>query len=309
MKEKGIKKINFITIGFILFLSGLWTFWGVSENFHEGWYFQSILKNLSLMFIQYLSIPTIIILLSLISIKWNKVGGILWIVLWIAFSYFIYFGGNIPFSLKRFLLWLPLTFPFFLIGISFYYYEIKNKKTAYILTIGVPVVIFLSLGIPNLIRIQKRYNDHNFGKRLVKGNRITLIWAPKGPGFPERGTNWYKAKEICSHLDESGVNISNKRKNIWRLPTRDELVRSLTFHNKNCGGYINKEGKPVYKIKPDKETPLWDPNSMIIYYWTSEAKDKKLSYLVSYNGRILARYASNGADYHGFRCVREVKEK
>ena len=33
---------------------------------------------------------------------------------------------------------------------------------------------------------------------------------------------------------------------------------------------IDSEGNPEYEIKPDKETPLWNPHSQIIYYWTND---------------------------------------
>ena len=32
-----------------------WAFWGIIENFHEGWYFDSTWSNLAPMFGQYLS--------------------------------------------------------------------------------------------------------------------------------------------------------------------------------------------------------------------------------------------------------------
>ena len=36
-------------------LACLWAFWGIIENFHEGWYYESLPRNLLLMFGQYLS--------------------------------------------------------------------------------------------------------------------------------------------------------------------------------------------------------------------------------------------------------------
>jgi hypothetical protein len=245
-------------------------------------------------------------ILALISIKWHKIGGILWMFGWLGFSYFIFFGGNIPFTFGRLLIWLPVTIPLVLIGLSFYFYEIKNKKTAYILIISIPLLIIFTLGIPNLLRVNKRYNDHNFRLRIVKGNRVKLAWAPKGPGFPEKGVNWFEAMRRCLYLSEQGDKLLKEEQNIWRLPTREEIVKSLTRKNKNCGGILTKTGRALYKISPDKETPLWNPNSMIIYYWTSEKRGDGFVYMVSYNGRILSRYGDNGAGYHGFRCVKTV---
>ena len=231
MSEKKIRFINRVTIIFILFLSGFWSFWGIIENFHEGWYFISIWKNIFLMFIQYLSITIILTILALISIKWHKIGGILWMFGWLGFSYFIFFGGNIPFTFGRLLIWLPVTIPLVLIGLSFYFYEIKNKKTAYILIISIPLLIIFTLGIPNLLRVNKRYNDHNFRLRIVKGNRVKLAWAPKGPGFPEKGVNWFEAMRRCLYLSEQGDKLLKEEQNIWRLSTREEIVKSLTRKN------------------------------------------------------------------------------
>jgi len=309
MTERKIKIINWVTIVFILFLSGFWAFWGIIENFHEGWYFVSLWKNIALSLIQYLSMTLILTILALVSIRWHKIGGILWIIGWLGFSYFIFFGGNIPFSLRRLFIWLPITAPLLLVGLSFYFYEIKNRKTAYMLIISIPLLIIFAFGIPNLLRVNSRYNDHNFGLRIVQGNGVKLEWAPKGPGFPEKGVDWFEAKKRCLHLNEKGDKLLKEEQNIWRLPTREEIVRSLTRKNKNCGGKLTKEGGAVYKISPDKETPLWDPNSMIIYYWTSESKGDRLVYMVSYNGRILSRYGDNGAGYHGFRCVRNIDSR
>ena len=35
-------------------LSSFWAFWGSIENFHEGWYFRELWRNLGLMAVQYL---------------------------------------------------------------------------------------------------------------------------------------------------------------------------------------------------------------------------------------------------------------
>ncbi len=307
-RERKFKKIaNTITLFFIVIILSVWTFWGIVENFHEGWYSKSLKENILIMFIQYLSIPIVLLILALLSLGRHKTGGILWILLWGFSLYFLLFGGNIEFSIKRAFLWFFLTLPLLFIGLSFYFFDYENKKRSAFIFVSVPVIIVLIFGIPLFIKVNKRINDHNFGKRVIEGNGVKLLWAPRGVGFPERGTDWYKAKKICSHLGEDGYRLFESQKNIWRLPKKDEIVRSLTRGNRNCKGFINRNGKPVYAFSPDKETPLWDPNSIVIYYWSSDSKNSSLAYLVSYNGRILLRAKSNGADYHGFRCVRDIE--
>jgi len=54
-----------------------WAFWGIIENFHEGWYGQSVLQNLGIMFVQYLSPMIVFVMLGLIGVRWHLVGGAL----------------------------------------------------------------------------------------------------------------------------------------------------------------------------------------------------------------------------------------
>ena len=44
-----------------ILITYFWAFWGIVENSHEGWYCESLLSNLGLMFAQYLSPLTFII--------------------------------------------------------------------------------------------------------------------------------------------------------------------------------------------------------------------------------------------------------
>ena len=167
------------------------------------------------------------------------------------------------------------------------------------------VLTIISLGNPELIKIESRYDDYDFGSRTIEGNGITLTWAPQGIGFPLEGTDWQTAKDNCSHLNEAGDTLEGTSQNIWRLPSKDEIVRSLTRKNQNAGGSINAQGEAKYVIEPDKETPLWNPHSQVIYYWTNESKNENQAFLVAYNGFILARNKDSGANYQGYRCVKE----
>jgi hypothetical protein len=45
-------------------IASFWAFWGIIENFHEGWYFESIWPNLGLMIVQYLSVMLIFLALE-----------------------------------------------------------------------------------------------------------------------------------------------------------------------------------------------------------------------------------------------------
>ncbi len=289
------------------FYCSLWSFWGIVENFHEGWYEKNIWLNIKIMLIQYLSIPLMLIFILLVSIYNRKIGAILFLVLWIASLSYVLFLGNIKFSLKRAVVWFFVLSPLLAYGTFLIFEGIKKKKRALIFWVVFPILLMIFIGGKRYIDVKGRFDDGNFGERIVYGNKVVLVWAKRGPGFPKKGGTWFKAYYTCSHLSLNGETILRERVNYWRLPTRDEIVRSLTKHNKNCGGEINN-GKAYYKVKPDKETPLWDPHSIVIYYWTSEKKGN-MAYLVAYNGRIILRSANNGADYHGFRCVRSFIKK
>jgi len=267
------KIIGWITASITFIIIALWSYWGINEAFHEGWYHTSIFQNISLTFIQYLSIPLIFLVLALIAIQYRRIGS----ALFIAVGIFALFFFDSPAG--RVVIFIPLL----LLAFGFYYGKFRKIASKAFITIF--LLIILSFGIPQLIRVENRFNDNDFGERIISN----LTWAAQGSGFPLVGTDWKTARDNCIGP--------------WRLPSRDELVSSMTRNNENAGGYMDASGDPHYETTPDKETPLWNPHSQIIYYWTSESIDNK-AYLVAYNGKILAR--SSGADYQGYRCVKSL---
>jgi hypothetical protein len=275
MKFKTI--IGWITASISFLILVLWTYWGINEAFHEGWFHTSFLKNLGLTFIQYLSIPIIFLVISLIALYYKRIGTVFYIILGI-FSFF--FFGSLAGSLLIFI-------PLILFALGYYFGEFKFKKIISYSFIGIFFIIILLFGIPQFIRVENRFNDNDFGERVVNN----LTWAGQGDGFPLNGTNWYTAQRNCEELG-------------LRLPTTNEIVYSLTRGNVNSGGYFNKKYEVQYKIKPDKETPLWNPHSQVIYYWTNETTDEERAYLVAYNGVILKRSMKFGPNYQGYRCVK-----
>ena len=95
--------------------------------------------------------------------------------------------------------------------------------------------------------------------------------------------------------------------NIWRLPSVEEAVRSMMLHGENAGGvwYADIE-KAVYEKTPDKETPLWDVNSKVIYYWTADTsiQDEKQAYIIVYDGGIYDKRKIDRQGYLSFRAVK-----
>ena len=287
--------IGWVTTFAIFLIISVWSYWGINEAFHEGWYHTSILQNLSLTFIQYLSIPIVFLVLSLVALNYKKIG----VGLFIAMGIFAMFFFNS--NAGRILIFIPLL----LFALGFYFGEYKHKKIITLSFVIIFILIILSFGIPQLIKVENRFNDYNFGTRIIVGNNVELVWTSQGVGFPLEGTNWQTAKDNCARLNEQGTKLEDNIVNIWKLPSRDELIRSMTRKNNNAKGFIDDFGIAQYQIKPDKETPLWNPHSKVIYYWTNESKNEKQAFLVAYNGYILERSKNSGANYQGYRCIKE----
>jgi hypothetical protein len=157
-------------------------------------------------------------------------------------------------------------------------------------------------------RIAHRVDDGVRSARTVEGNHgVELIWAPAGPGWPqEGGVNFEKAQDMASRLSEDGLTLADTPQNIWRLPTIEEAVQSLTRDGKNAGGVWDPtRGRATYRIAPDKESPLWAIDSQVVYWWTSTlVPNRNAVWSVCYNGSTLGRAPQNGPGTIGFRAVK-----
>ena len=56
--------LGWLAVALSTSIASLWAFWGIIENFHEGWFHESLLLNVGLMFVQYLSPVMIFVSLS-----------------------------------------------------------------------------------------------------------------------------------------------------------------------------------------------------------------------------------------------------
>lgn len=293
--------IGWIGVAISLVFSSIWAYWGTIENFHEGWYSQSVWENLFMLVFQYLSVPLIFIILAVISLKWRRIGLLLHLAL---AGFCIWFFSGASFNV----LGLFIVIPIGALGLLYYFGEPKMKIWAYRLVICLPIIIMLAISIPQGVKVSQRLNDKDYNTRLVEGNGVTLAWAPRGPGWPDNGTAWEDAQRICRFLSEDGTMIMEEEQNIWRLPTVDEAVRSMMLHGENAGGvWYPGEAKAVYNKTPDKETPLWDVHSQVIYYWTSAtyAEDERRSYIIVYHGGVYTKMKTDGQSYLSFRAVKE----
>lgn len=282
-----------ISIGITCF----WAFWGIIENFHEGWYYESWLSNVGLLFFQYLSSMLIFLSVTVVAIVWPRLGGGLHVVLALLAAGFFRAFSNAA----TFLIILPLVG----LGVMYWYGRPQPRKLAIYLSAGLPLLTLIVSGVEPALRVSQRLNDGNLGARRVQGNGVMLTWAPDGPGWPREGTDWYEAQQACQHLNEDGLTRAAVPQNIWRLPTAEEAVRSMSRHGQNSGGVWDAEDTAVtYQTKPDKESPLWNVYSQVIYWWTATELDETQAAIIAYDGQVWPRSKAFGPAYLGFRCVR-----
>ncbi len=302
MNEKGKSILGWIGVTITILISSVWAYWGAVENFHEGWYSASIWENIFMLMFQYLLFTIVFVLLAVITLRWKKIGFVLHFVL---AAFCVWFFSGASFSVLGFMIVIPIV----ALGVIYYFGIPRPKKWAYRLLVTIPAIIILSISVPQGVSVSQRVNDNDFGIREVKGNGVVLMWAPRGPGWPDKGTTWDEALNICRYLSEDGTSLMEEEQNIWRLPTVDEAVRSMALHGKNAGGVWDRAAeKAIYNITPDKETPLWDVHSKVIYYWTSEtsAADTRKAYIIVYHGGIYAKMKTDGQSYLSFRAVKDV---
>jgi hypothetical protein len=79
----------------------------------------------------------------------------------------------------------------------------------------------------------------------------------------------------------------------------------MQLHGQNSVGTWNPETrKATYERTPDKESPLWDLYSPVIYWWTSTEANEKEAWIVVYNGSVWPRTKKANWTYLGFRAVK-----
>ena len=290
--------VGWIAVGLSTAITCFWAFWGIVENFHEGWYHESLLSNLGLMVLQYLSPMLLFMGVTLISIFWPRFGGGLHGVLALLVAWFFRASTNAV----GFLFMVPLIG----LGILYWFGRPQPRKVALCLATGLPALILAIAGLGPILRVSQRLDDGNLQARLVQGNGLSLVWAPDGPGWPRTGADWVEAQQVCQYLGQDGLTLAPVPQDVWRLPTVDEAVRSMARHGQNSGGVWDAESaRATYKTTPDKESPLWNVHSQVIYWWTATEPGEEHAYIIVYDGKVWPRAKRFGPDYMGFRCARQ----
>jgi len=291
---------GWIAVAISTIVTGFWAFWGIVENFYEGWYWHSLRQNVELMLGQYLLVMFVMLSLTLLAIWLPHVGALAHVVA--GFFALHFFRGS---SLK---VLLPLiTGPLVVLGLLYWYGRAEPRRLATKLLIGLTAATLVVCGAYPAWIVARRVDDGDRGARIVRAGAVTLEWAPAGPGWPDSGVTWNEAVRRCRYLNEDGETLADSPQDIWRLPTIEEAVASQSLHLSPAGGVWNPVARTAtYQHTPDKEPPLWNPYSQIIYSWTSTSVDDRTAYYISYNGHVIPAQKRFGWGYLGFRAVREV---
>jgi hypothetical protein len=275
--------------------------WGIIENFHEGWFHDSFFLNVGLMFLQYLSPMIIFVSLTLLAIAFPRIGATAYALVGIALALVLFDWGD---KVAMQLVILPLL----LLGILYWYGRPQPRRMAYWIAVGLPTLTLVVCGVEPVVRIAGRLNDNNVEARVVEGNGVRFVWAPEGPGWPRTGVTWHEALRRCRHLSEDGTSLAEVPQNVWRLPTVEEAVRSMSRHGINSGGVWDAQARvATYQTRPDKESPLWNVRSQVIYWWTATEINDEQAYIIVYDGKIWPRRKRFAPDYLGYRCVKATE--
>ena len=249
------------------------------------------------MFAQYLSPAILFVVLGLVSQRVPRVGGALHAALAVGVMAYVRTPAAamwvaLPLAVMSLVYWIGRSpggrLPVFLVGV-------------------LPVLVGLAAGAGPAVRVAQRVDDGRRDARLIVGNGVALLWAPAGPGWPATGASWSEAARHCASLSDDGTTETpaSSAASPWRIPTADEVVRSMVHHGQNAGGTWNAtDARAQYRDPPDKESPLWNPHSQVVYWWTSTDVDATRALSVTYDGNVRPRPKRVGYGYLGFRCVR-----
>jgi hypothetical protein len=291
--------LGWAAVGLSTLAACFWAFWGIIENFHEGWYHSSNWMNLGVMLAQYLLPMILFVVAALVAIRWPRIGSGTHVAAALGVAWFL--RGASPTVVYRFIV-CPLVF----MGISYWVGRPRPRRWAVGVVAGLPLITLLVCSAEPASRVSGRLDDGDHSARRTAENGADLIWAPEGPGWPRAGVTWEEAVRRCRHLTADGTSLAETPQDSWRLPTVEEIVRSLQRHGQNCGGSWDAvRSRASYQQRPDKESPLWDVHSQVIYWWTATELNEQEAYIIVYNGQVWPRPKSAHWGYLGFRAVKD----
>ena len=363
--NKKYKLPGYIATGMLALSTTLWTFWSVGEMFYEGWWGKWTNR------LPYLVPAFICWLLTFIALSWPRLGG--WIIILIGGGFTIwrwmrqYQLGLL--TLRWALSFFPISGLLILVGVLFFleaHYRRKrrmidreppkkwvSRNLLFIIAYTPPLLTAIVVTALFAPLVLSRYDDGDRDARLIRGNGVSLIWAPSGPGWSEgvgpsqdegklldganlswnaiafygvppvgfgdkTGYTGRNATEtdmqvmgLCRYLSEDGTALLHEAQDIWRMPSTDEIVRSLVRKGENAG--CSWDGVSMHaecNIQPNKDSPLWAPEASVIYYLAADEYDEDSAWYVPYTGGGLFggvighQKKTDGNSRHGHRCVK-----
>jgi hypothetical protein len=212
-----------------------------------------------------------------------------------------FFRGASPTVMYPFIIG-PLVF----MGLAYWFGQPRPRRWAVAAVVALPLITLLVCGAEPAYRVSGRLDDGDRSAQRIAENGVDLVWAPEGPGWPREGVPWDVAVRRCQFLAEDGTFLADSAQDVWRLPTIAEAVQSMQRHGRTCGGTWDVAGGvPSYERTPDKESPLWDVHSQVIYWWTATEVNDREALIIVYDGKVWPRPKRAHWGYLGFRAVKE----
>lgn len=287
--------MGWIAVALSSLVASFWAYWGAIEAFHEGWYQRNWMMNVAMTLAQYLSPMLTLMVVAFLGVAWPRFGASLHLILAAIVGWWFGFRPAVFFLIP----------PLVALGGLYYYGRPQPRRLALAALLVIPLLTMLTSGAYPAYLASQRFDDGDYGSRLVDGNGVRLVWAPEGPGWPDSGVSWEEAHHNCQYLDEEGKNLASELRNIWRLPTVDEAVRSSVRKGRNAGGVWNPQaGTATYQVQPNKDSPLWKKYSPVIYWWTATEVDNA-AYRIVWNGQAHAVPKKARWGYLAYRCVQD----
>ena len=291
--------LGWTAVGLSTLAACFWAFWGIIENFHEGWYLPSLWLNLGLMLVQYLLPMILFVGAALVALRWPRIGAGLHTAAAVGVAWFLRSAS--PTVVYPFIVG-PLVF----MGVTYWFGRPRPRRWAVAAVVTLPLMTLLICGAEPAYRVSGRLDDGDRSARRITENGVDLIWAPEGPGWPRNGVPWVEAVRRCQYLAEDGASLADSVQHVWRLPTVAEAVLSMQRHGQGCGGTWVADGRIAsYERMPDKESPLWDVHSQVIYWWTATEVNDRDALIIAYDGKVWSRTKSSHYGYLGFRAVKD----
>lgn len=188
---------GYIATGLVILTTSFWTFWGAGEMYYEGWWGAWYNR------LPYLVPAAVCLAFTLMALTWPRFGGWLIILMGGAFTAWrwwrqVYLGGL---TLSWMLGWFPISGLLVVTGVLFIFeggYRRQRgvqgwappeswlrRNRRYIVALTPPLLVFISVTALFAPLLLTRVDDGGRGMRLIKGNGVTLAWAPAGPGWSE----------------------------------------------------------------------------------------------------------------------------